>query len=285
MKSSPVIPKLAAGAFYGETHRSVTTPSFDFSSLQAVVPERQVPRHTHETPHFILVTSGVYFTEARNQSGVCLPGTLIFNPAGTTHRDCFRSTRGTFVSISPGVAASRLLDRASPLPVVVSETGVHSTDHRLIANRIASEFEREPDLSAFQMEALGMELIGVLACMEDRNSAGKAPPWLIRAKEMIEGCAEHNLSVESVAVAVGVHPVYLARAYRRYFRCSPGEHQRRCRVLRARSLLTTTGLPLVEVALRCGFSDQSQMTRSFCEIFGVPPARYIRWLGKTTGTA
>lgn len=278
MTNTGLVPKLAAGAFFGEARQITSTPSFDFSSLQAIVPERQVPRHTHETPHLILVTGGIYVTEARNQSGVCLPGTLIYNPAGTTHRDCFRSTKGTFVSISPGPSASRLLDRASPAPVVVCGTAVSSGDHRRIASRITSEFRREV-VSMFELEALGLELIGLLAYMEDRASAQCPPPWLIRAKEMIEDCAAYDLNVESVAVAVGVHPVYLARAYRRYFRCSPGEHQRRCRVLRVRALLTTTGLSLVDLALRCGFSDQSQMTRSFSEFFGVPPARYRRRLG------
>lgn len=89
MATQSAVHTLAAGAFFGNSSFAVTTPSFQFSELQATVPDRQVPRHTHETPHLILVTGGAYRTEARNQRGICSPGTLIFNPAGTTHRGRF----------------------------------------------------------------------------------------------------------------------------------------------------------------------------------------------------
>src|SRR5579872_5229961 len=110
---------LGTGAFFGRARRSITTPSFLISKLQATVPERKVPRHTHDSSHFILVTRGVYRTEARNQKGLCSAGTLIFNPGGTTHRDCFRSDRGEFLSISPGLETSTLLEQASSVPLII----------------------------------------------------------------------------------------------------------------------------------------------------------------------
>jgi AraC family transcriptional regulator len=279
------VPTMPAGAFFGEPRHVVATPSFHFSALQATVPERQVPRHTHESPHFILVMSGVYVTEARNQNGACRAGTLIFNPAGTTHRDCFRSSKGSFLSMTPGPAASRLLDRATSVPLIVNEKSASGNDacsleDRLIAHRIARELQRRIDPSTMVLEGLGLELIGLLADIEDRCASLKAPRWLLHAKEMIEDCANENLSIEGLALLAGVHPVYLARAFCRYFRCSPGEYLRRCRLLRVRGLLSGTDLPLAEIALRCGFSDQSQMTRSFSSSFGVPPARYRSLLGK-----
>jgi AraC family transcriptional regulator len=266
---------MSAGAFFGDSCRAVTTPSFQFSELEATVPERQVPRHTHETPHFILVTSGVYVTEARNQNGVCSRRTLIFNPAGTTHRDCFRSRKGTFLSISPGAYISRMLDSASPVPLIVDGAG--SSAQALLGDQIVRELRLGLRPSSMVLEGLGLELIGLLTGIEERASARNAPRWLLQVKEMIEDCAEGDLSIAELAVSAGVHPVYLARAYRRCFRCSPGEYLRRCRLLRVQRLLSRTEIPLAQIALQCGFSDQSQMTRSFSRSFGMPPARY-RWL-------
>ena len=267
-------PTLAAGAFFGNSCRTVTTPSFRFSELQATVPERQVPRHTHDTPHFILVTGGVYRTEARNQNGECFAGTLIFNPGGTTHRDCFHSTKGKFLSISLGLDPSRLLNRASPVPLIVGGPNFRVSENPYIGDQIVRELRLGLETSSIALEDLGLELVGLLSEIEKSTAALSAPPWLLQAKEMIEDCADGDLSVAKLALSTGVHSVYLARAYRRHFGCSPGEHLRRCRLLRVQELLARTNLPLVEVALRCGFSDQSQMTRSFSAIFGVPPARY-----------
>ena len=274
MTTNSTVNRLAAGAFFGDSYRSVATPSFQFSELQATVPERQVPLHTHETPHFILITSGVYVTAARNQRGLCSSGTLVFNPAGTTHRDCFRSRNGKFLSISPEAGMSRLLGRGSPVPQMLAGEGVRVPDDPLIGDRIVSQLREGLEPTAMILEGLGLELIGLVAAIEDRTASRMAPRWLLLAKERLEDCFGDDLSIADLAASASVHPVYLARAYRRYFGCSPGEYLRRRRLLRVQGLLSGTDLPLVQIALQCGFSDQSQMTRSFSSTFGVPPARY-----------
>ena len=266
---------LGAGAFFGCARRSVTTPSFLFSKLQATVPEREVPRHTHDSSHFILVTRGLYRTEARNQKGICSAGTLIFNPRGTTHRDCFRSDRGEFLSISPGLEASTLLEPASSVPLIIGGPNFRMDADPWVADRIVTEFHHSTNSSAMALESLGLELVGLLL-QQVRSASAFIPSWLVRSREMIEDCFASQLTVAELAVTAGVHPVYLARAYRRHFGCSPGEYMRRCRLLHVHRLLANSDLPLVEVALRTGFSDQSQMTKCFTSMFGISPGRYRR---------
>src|SRR5215469_16048674 len=152
MANNPGIPTLAAGAFFGNPRCSITTPSFQFSELKATVPEREVPRHTHETPHFILVTQGVYVTEARKQQGLCSAGTLIFNPKGTTHRDRFRSRQGEFLSISPGLESSQLLEQASSIPLIVSGPGFRMPADPWTGDRILRELRRVAEPCAMVLE-------------------------------------------------------------------------------------------------------------------------------------
>ena len=44
---------LTDGRFFGLKSRVIETPSFLFSELDATVPEREVPRHTHNGPYFV----------------------------------------------------------------------------------------------------------------------------------------------------------------------------------------------------------------------------------------
>jgi AraC family transcriptional regulator len=44
--------------------------------------------------------------------------------------------------------------------------------------------------------------------------------------------------------------------------------------MRARELLVTSNLPLTEIALTTGFSDQSPLSRCFHEILGIPPGAF-----------
>jgi AraC family transcriptional regulator len=270
------MPAFARGVFLGNACQTVQTASFQFAELEATAPEREVPRHRHETPHFVVVLRGIYLTEARNQDGPCSSSTLIFNPAGTTHRDCFRSRKGRFLSITPSPKGSRLLDRASPVAPVVAGGSLCSLAGTLITEAIEREFEREKRPSSLLLESLGLELVGQLLRPEERIESPCTPDWLLRTKEMIEDCAGSEITIADLAAAVAVHPVYLARAFRKHFGNSPGKYLRHKRLPRVRRLLIDTRLPLVEVALRCGFSDQSRMTHAFTSEFGIAPGRYRR---------
>jgi AraC family transcriptional regulator len=144
-----------------------------------------------------------------------------------------------------------------------------------ITGQIVREFEFEKHPSGEVLEGLGLELIGYLAD-RGRPESRCVPDWLVRAKEMIEDSAGNDLSIADLAIAASVHPVYLARAFRRYFGHSPGAYLRRHQLLVVRRLLADKHLPLVEVALQCGFSDQSRMNHAFTREFGIAPGQYRR---------
>jgi transcriptional regulator GlxA family with amidase domain len=58
--------------------------------------------------------------------------------------------------------------------------------------------------------------------------------------------------------------------------CSIGEYARRQQVRIAEEMLVSSRLDLREVALRCGFADQSHFSKVFQRTVGIPPGRYRR---------
>ena len=79
-----------------------------------------------------------------------------------------------------------------------------------------------------------------------------------------------------IAGAAGVHRVHLSREFRRYFSTTVGEFLRRKRIEHACQLVSTTEMPLAEIAMTCGFSDQSHLARHFRHMLGTTP-REFRW--------
>jgi AraC family transcriptional regulator len=77
-----------------------------------------------------------------------------------------------------------------------------------------------------------------------------------------------------LAQSVGVHPVTLARAFRRAFGCTVGEYVRSLRIDRATHQLAQTELSLAEIALEAGFSDQSHFSNLFRRHTGFSPFRF-----------
>jgi AraC family transcriptional regulator len=73
-----------------------------------------------------------------------------------------------------------------------------------------------------------------------------------------------------------VHPVTLARAFRRSFGCTVGEYLRRLRIERATEQLAGGDTPLAEIALAAGFADQSHFSNVFRRRTGMSPSAFRR---------
>jgi AraC family transcriptional regulator len=267
----PAPPRLLThGQFFGRARRERCTDSFAFASMVATWSEEELPRHSHENAYFFVVLRGTYLTAAC--ADPCGPSTLIFNPPGTTHRDRFHSRDGRFFTISLSPAMSQRMPGAPPLPVVLRDPEAL----RLVHHARLELCEPDGD-SDFILEGLGLELAG-LVLFSRAWPDPRAPLWLVQARDLLIEGGSSRLTIADIARAAGVHPVHLARTFRQYFHCAPGEYLRACRIEKARRLLAVPGLPLAELAQQAGFCDQSQLTHAFKRATGRTPGEYRRSL-------
>ncbi|HEY9382079.1 MAG TPA: helix-turn-helix transcriptional regulator, partial [Gemmatimonadales bacterium] len=100
--------------------------------------------------------------------------------------------------------------------------------------------------------------------------------WLTAARDVIAAGLGGHLGVTGVAAAVGVHPVTLARGFRRRYGCTMGEYVRQLRLERAMEQLRTTRASLGTIAAANGFADQSHFSNLFRRRVGLSPSRYRR---------
>jgi AraC family transcriptional regulator len=98
-----------------------------------------------------------------------------------------------------------------------------------------------------------------------------------RVLERIERDLDQPLSLADLAAEAGLGERQFCRAFRASTGASPHQYVLQRRVHRAQELIAAGGV-LAEVALRCGFTDQSQLTRSFSRHLGLTPGAYRRAL-------
>jgi AraC family transcriptional regulator len=84
------------------------------------------------------------------------------------------------------------------------------------------------------------------------------------------------LTLDGLAAVAGYSPYHFARLFRQATGDSPYQYLLRQRVAGAQRLLRETALPVQEVALACGFTNQSHFTRVFSRLLGVTPGAYRR---------
>ncbi|MFD1951471.1 helix-turn-helix transcriptional regulator [Sphingomonas arantia] len=255
--------KRARTDFWGSGPNGRQAGGFSFHVLTANAPEDEVRRHTHDEAHFVLVLAGGYMSSASGAPLVSDTPVLIYNPPGTTHRDRFHAGRGRFLAISGGTGAEAAA-RCMRDPY---------------AYRLACDIaDRIDAATAFGLEARALQLHGIalpLSSDEARTTA-HPPAWLSRAVEMIFTCDLPELSVGSVAAEVGVHPVHLARVFRRFLGCAPGDYLRGRRLERAAAMLGRGVASLADVAHSAGFADQAHLTRAFRSRLDITPAQWRR---------
>jgi len=188
-------------------------------------------------------------------------------PAGEMHTSAFHTLATCFHIEFGGTWRHRLLGDAGIVPEP-QEFLVGRVP--MLAGQMYQEFLQSDRCSPLVIEGLAYELMGWSARETQRTR--NRPQWLIDARDLVHDRFNKSLTLTQIAEHVGVHPVHLAREFKRAFGWTVREYVRRLRVdFVSRHL--SSGAPLSDLALQSGFADQSHLTRVFKRITGQTPRR------------
>jgi AraC-like DNA-binding protein len=183
------------------------------------------------------------------------------------------------------VAASMGLGDIDPLEALKPVDGrvlVDPTIHDLAASAAATLDRPDRGAAVFRLQigrAIGAHLIGLHADpgLAAEPARGGLAPWqLRRAQDRLRAGLGDTPSLQAIAVACGLSVSHFARAFRQSLGVSPHVWLVRQRIARAKTLMRGPGPSLAEIALACGFADQSHFTRVFAREAGVSPGRWRR---------
>jgi AraC family transcriptional regulator len=106
---------------------------------------------------------------------------------------------------------------------------------------------------------------------------GGLAPWQVRrVAEMIRENLDGNIHLSDLARECGLSVSHFTRTFRKSFGMSPCRWLLERRIDRSKELLVTSDLPIADIAIRSGFSDQTAFTRAFGRIVGDSPGRWRR---------
>ncbi len=144
-------------------------------------------------------------------------------------------------------------------------------------------FERPEQASRIFIEhvtfALGTHVAHTYGGMRvpSRPAKGGLAPWQERrAKEFLDANLDGDVSVMLLARACGLSTKHFSRAFRQTTGTSPHRWLVQRRIDKARQILRDADVPLADVAVACGFADQSHLTRVFRRSIGMSPGQWRR---------
>ena len=228
---------------------------------------RDLPEHEHALAYFCMLVDGHYIEQSQGRSLEYAAYEVGFHPARTPHRDRVGKDGGRFlcVEIRPGLLSGadvRLKPHLHSLPGSVSVQML----------RVLRAL-RDGTLCELQLESAAWELCGDAS--GERAIAERASPrWLARLLSLVEETHAEPLTVRELAQELELHPVHLAREFRRRHGMTLGEYVNQVRVGAACRAMRGRRASFSEVAHACGFSDHAHFCRVFRRAIGCTPSAF-----------
>lgn len=240
---------------------------------------RSFPRHIHDQYGVGVIDAGGHSSwsgrgqvEAGPRSFICVnPGEVHDGHAVGRRPRCWR-----MFYFDPAVIAQARADildgRCSEFTFrapVFADLKLHSSFDAMFALSRAVEID-----AAMAAETMLLTLIAGLMPHSTSNANLRGSTVDIqRARQRIDDDPAAPLSLADLARDAGVSRFQLLRAFARELGLTPHAYVMQRRLARARRLILG-GAALADVAMSCGFYDQSHLNRCFVRQFGVTPRRY-----------
>lgn len=202
--------------------------------------------HSHPTPTVSLLLSGSVHEVVSRREVFAGPSSISIKPPDVPHRNVYGRNGAVILSVAiddPAHWAAAL-----PPPEWTWRPVIRRDYGEVLASLAAPERLRD---ATFELLALGSRV---------PRRTGDPPRWLRLVEEQLSD--RPALSLSLVAAEAGVHPVYLARAFRCWYGVTPSAFRLVQRTSAAIGAALWSGRAASTVAHDVGFADQSHMARS-----------------------
>ncbi|QSQ23380.1 AraC family transcriptional regulator [Pyxidicoccus parkwayensis] len=241
------------------------------------------PKHSHDAFSLVAYDAGAHAMHLQGQRVVATAGSLLAIAPGEMHegRAADSEVGWTYriLYVPPELLTRAAEEAGAPAGALPGFASPLLQDAELLASFVTT-FEALKDGAATWLER-EERLLGLLVSLLRRHAgltrrgqrAPSCTPGVRRARELLEADPTRNISLEELADAAGLSPWHLVRAFHRQLGQTPQVYQRSLRLRRAKDLLAGP-LPMAEVALASGFTDQSHLIKHFGRTLGVTPGAY-----------
>lgn len=254
----------------------------DAEMLKGIYVDHSYPWHAHEELSLGLVVDGAIHLRTRSRQGVAKSGSFVLINTEEVHQGTPAAAGGwccRTIHILPRVIRSTAEELKSFTPVpAIAFRGPTFEDADLARDLLELHRASETASSSLERQSRIASLIGRLLSRHahpriPEPAKLQEPIAVCRARAYLDENLSDKVRLDELAVAAGLTPFRLLRAFQRSLGLTPHMYQMQARVRAAHAMLRRR-VELADVAAATGFADQSHLTRIYKSIMGATPGQY-----------
>ncbi|MGN1171863.1 MAG: helix-turn-helix domain-containing protein [Lachnospiraceae bacterium] len=252
-------------------------------------PRYHMQLHWHTHYELIRIISGEMNLTLNNESHMCKAGDVIFVTDGVLHggtpydciyesivfdlqilmKDNHACAKTIYDIMKHNIMIHTFISRKSPLVLPI----VKDLSHALSTRRVGYEFMTQGYL---------YQLIGIILqehLYEETPEQSVESQHLHSIKDVLAYISENyynNISLDNLAKIAGMNPKYFCRYFRSMTERTPIDYLNYYRIECACEMLSTKDISIKEVAISCGFNDESYFIKTFHKYKGITPKQFIK---------
>ncbi|MBP2643798.1 MAG: transcriptional regulator, AraC family [Firmicutes bacterium] len=237
------------------------------------------PRHTHRTLGIGVVEEGTRIISSRGERFKVTPHQVFIIPPNEAH-SCE----------SEGVAHTYRLFLISPdiIKMILPQNAKNNYKLKTVVFDNSKQFDQLMNLHTvltsdetnfFKQSAAISTISDLVECCVDAGKglriSHKQIDIVKRVQNLLEIHYDECFSLNDIAKFSYLSPYYLIHAFSQIIGVPPHIYQQQVRIRHAKEMLHQ-GIPIVEVANKTGFIDQSHFSKIFKKMVGITPGEYTK---------
>lgn len=261
--------ELETGEYSGTKIREVKQTDFACSVTSYCAANFNNLRHHHPHTHLSFVLKGGCEEQKQSRYQRKPFSTTFYHP-GEEHQINHMANQSIHVNIEFAPSFFNNILKEEDLALACK----NEENMPLLMVRLYKELQRQDEFTAIEAESLILSLPSVHQSVFYTNRS--LPHWADIAKDYLREHWNQVISLDELSLVCNVHKVTISKYFSRYMGSSLTDYQRKIRLSNAIRMIENKVMGLTEVALACGFADQSHFIRFFKKHTGFLPKQFER---------
>lgn len=237
-----------------------TTKSFESSLFKVSIVNytHQVSEdwHWHEKIHLSSIIRGGNLESRKKEDIQVTPGKVMVYDQGEVHRNRFTAhpSRNLNIELTEGFFSGD-----TQFSHLSQNEGAQVDLYRIYMELLLQDDYSEQAIS---------QILRSIFWKGDHENPSE---WIKQLETILNDRWDEFLSLEDLSSALRIHPVTISKYFAKTKGITLSDYMRKIKIKKAVDLLINSSRPITEIALSCGFSDQSHLTRLTKHYAGYTP--------------